>query len=136
MHIPLQYTILNLQFHMFFHCTPYKLIHLFFLFYINQQLIKMPKVYCLNIFYFKMNSRTLFSLTFALILVLLSSSKLLHLETNSTQGYEEALLNTQSNIENQLSTLISKLRFINDTLAQAYPNETISFPLTVPAILN
>lgn len=83
-----------------------------------------------------MKSEKLFALALTVLLIAVANAKLLHLNSTESDPYVSALSNAQSNIGNQLSEAIEKLRFINDTLAQAYPNQTVPFELTVPAILN
>jgi hypothetical protein len=63
-------------------------------------------------------------------------AKLLHHQQAVTDPYLTVLNFTQTGYQQELETIIAKLKFINQTLTQAFPNSTGNATLFLPTILD
>lgn len=83
-----------------------------------------------------MRSANIQIVVLAFLLALAVDTKLLHHQQTVTDPYLTALNFTQTGYQQELKSIIDKLKFINQTLAQAFPNTTGNATLFLPTILD
>lgn len=69
------------------------------------------------------------------MMMLLSSSKLLHEQTPLASPYATELNFTQTSLQESLNDIVNKLKFVQTTLTQAAPQLTQNLSLVAPFIV-